>query len=360
MVLTSTNGRRVAAGFKANRAVEMWLWIMVALVFAMIVVGGATRLTDSGLSITEWQPLLGAIPPVSEGDWLAAFEKYKQIPQYALVNKGMPLSAFKFIYWWEWSHRFLGRAIGVAFALPFLFFAAAGRLRAGLTLKLVALLAIGALQGAIGWYMVVSGLADRVSVSQYRLALHLGTAFAILGWLVWLARDEASARSDAAAVRASPAVRRWASIIVALVALQVVLGAFVAGLKAGLVYNTWPTMNGEWLPASLTSMSPWYRNLFENMTTVQFDHRVVAYAVAIAALAQLFLVRRLPSGSKIRRSAFVVASVVMLQGALGILTLLSGVKLGLGLAHQAGAAIVLIAAVWQLHATYPTGAETPA
>ena len=178
-VLTPANNDRVTAvpaGINTSRAVEIWLWAIIALVFAMVVVGGATRLTDSGLSITEWQPLLGAIPPMSDGDWLVAFEKYKQIPQYALVNKGMALTEFKFIYWWEWSHRLLGRLIGVAFAIPFLFFWATGRLRAGVALKLLGVLAIGALQGAIGWYMVKSGLADRVSVSQYRLALHLGTA----------------------------------------------------------------------------------------------------------------------------------------------------------------------------------------
>ena len=355
MVLTPINETHVAAltaGIKTSQAVEIWLWIIIALVFAMVVVGGATRLTDSGLSITEWQPLLGAIPPVTDGDWLAAFEKYKQIPQYALVNKGMALTEFKFIYWWEWSHRLLGRFIGVAFALPFLFFWATGRLRAGLALKLVGLLVIGALQGAIGWYMVKSGLADRVSVSQYRLALHLGTAFAIIGLLVWLARDESVARGGVQRAAVARGVRMGASIITALVGLQVVLGAFVAGLKAGLVYNTWPMMNGEWIPGSLNAMTPWYRNFFENMTTVQFDHRMVAYAVAIAALAQVFAVANLPSISSVRRSAFVLAGAVFAQVAIGILTLLSGVKLGLGLAHQAGAALVLIAAVWHLHATY--------
>ncbi len=365
-MLTPTNDTRVAAGpagisrFSAaitGRAVEIWLWLIVALVFAMVVVGGATRLTDSGLSITEWQPLLGAIPPMSDADWLAAFEKYKQIPQYALVNKGMALADFKFIYWWEWSHRLLGRLIGIAFALPFLFFWATGRLRAGLALKLLGVLGLGALQGGIGWYMVKSGLADRVSVSQYRLALHLGTAFAIIGLLVWLARDERAARGGVHTGAISRAVRSWAAIITGLVALQVVLGAFVAGMKAGLVYNTWPTMNGEWIPGSLNAMTPWYCNFFENMTTVQFDHRMVAYAVAIAALAQIFLVRRLPSNSSLRGSADVLAAAVVVQGALGIVTLLSGVKLGLGLAHQAGAALVLIAAVWHLHATYRAAVE---
>ena len=362
-MLTPINEAHVAAvtaGIKKSRAVEIWLWTIVALVFAMVVVGGATRLTDSGLSITEWQPLLGAIPPMSESDWLAAFEKYKQIPQYALVNKGMALTDFKFIYWWEWSHRLLGRLIGVAFALPFLFFWATGRLRGGLSLKLLGVLGLGALQGAIGWYMVKSGLADRVSVSQYRLALHLGTAFAIIGLLVWLARDEGVARGAVHMGVISRSVRSGALIVTALVALQVVLGAFVAGLKAGLVYNTWPAMNGEWIPSSLNSMTPWYRNLFENMTTVQFDHRMVAYAVVIAALVQIYLVRRLPSNSSVRRSAAVLVAAVFAQAALGILTLLSGVKLELGLAHQAGAAIVLIAAVWHLHATYRAPVEPKA
>lgn len=346
-----------ACAATGDRAVQAWLWAVVALVFAMVVVGGATRLTESGLSITEWQPILGAIPPLNEADWLAAFEKYKQIPQYALVNKGMALADFKFIYWWEWSHRLLGRLIGFAFALPFLAFWALGRLRPGLAPKLIGVLALGGLQGAIGWYMVKSGLADRVSVSQYRLALHLATAFAIIGILVWLACEEGEARHRVTGKAATPAARTLAGILVGLVGLQVILGAFVAGLRAGLVYNTWPTMNGAWVPSGLWALSPWYLNLFETVETVQFDHRMVAYVVALAVLIQVLLTVRTPTDLRVRRSAFVVAIAVLAQMALGIATLLSGVPLALGLAHQGGAALVLIAAVWHLHATRRAGSS---
>ncbi len=338
-----------------SRAVEVWLWAIASLVFAMIVVGGATRLTDSGLSITEWQPLLGAIPPLNDADWQLAFEKYKQIPQYALVNKGMALADFKFIYWWEWSHRLLGRLIGVVFALPFLFFWATGRLRNGLVAKLAAVLALGGLQGAIGWYMVKSGLADRVSVSQYRLALHLATAFAILGLVVWLARDQALSRATISGDAASPAIKRRAAWLVALVGLQVVLGAFVAGLRAGLVYNTWPAMNGAWVPDGMWKIQPLIFNLFETIETVQFNHRIVAYLVSLAALYHAYRISQTLADLRIRRTGFVLLGVVSAQMALGIMTLLFQVPLGLGLMHQAGAAIVLIIAVWHLHAARRAG-----
>jgi heme a synthase len=335
--------------------VEHWLWAVAGLVFAMVVVGGATRLTGSGLSITEWKPILGAIPPLNERDWLAAFEKYKQIPQYALVNKGMALADFKFIYGWEWGHRLLGRLVGVAYALPLLVFWLTDRLGAGTAPKFVFVLALGGLQGFIGWYMVKSGLADRVSVSQYRLALHLTLAFAILGCLVWLARDEAEARQRVTGPRASKGGRRRAGFLVALIGLQVMLGALVAGLKAGLVYNTWPDMNGRLIPDGLWPLTPWYLNVFETVETVQFDHRMVAYGIGLLALVHMFRKASRPVDQRVRRSRLVLALAVFAQIVLGIVTLLYGVPLWLGLAHQAGAALLLIAAVWHLHASLRAG-----
>lgn len=352
----TATGAAAATGERAawDRAVRYWLYAVAALVLAMITVGGATRLTDSGLSITEWQPILGAIPPLAEADWQEAFAKYREIPEYHLVNKGMTLEAFKAIYWWEWGHRFLGRIIGLAFALPLAAFWLMGALRTGYPLKLMGVLALGGLQGAIGWYMVKSGLVDRVDVSQYRLALHLSVAFLILALVVWLAlglkRPEVpGARAHRSAFPALPAA------IVALVLAQVVLGAFVASLKGGLVYNTWPSMGGALIPHDLMALEPWYHNPFENPVTAQFNHRLVAYAVVALAAAEAWRVLASGAGRAARASAGLLLAGVMGQAALGIWTLLEAVPIGLGIAHQAGAAVLLVIAVHHLHVTARRG-----
>lgn len=330
-----------------DRMVQIWLLAVAFLVFCMIVVGGATRLTDSGLSITEWKPILGAIPPLSDADWHAAFTKYREIPEYKLVNAGMSLEEFKFIYWWEWSHRFLGRFIGIAFAVPFAVFWLVGALRPAWWPKLAALFTLGALQGAIGWYMVQSGLVERVDVSQYRLALHLSVAFLIFALLIWLALD-LSPRGKAQ--REDGLVRTMALVLLGFVFLQIVLGAFVAGLKAGYTYNTWPLMDGRLVPNGLGTLSPWYLNLFENVTTVQFNHRTMAYVVAALTLVNLWLaVSRLGWGDARAKSAVLVSFAVLLQIGLGIWTLLAVVPLGLGLVHQAGAAILFGLTVRHAH-----------
>jgi heme a synthase len=338
---------RVAAD--GDRAVRAWLFIVALLVFSMVVVGGATRLTESGLSITEWQPLLGAIPPLNEADWRAAFEKYKAIPEYSIMNAGMSLGDFKFIYWWEWTHRLLGRLIGVVFAIPFLAFWATGRLRPGLPLKLFGVLALGALQGFIGWYMVKSGLVDRIDVSQYRLALHLLIALSILSLLVWLALDAGPASQRARLQTVTRAEWRFAVILFGLIFLQAGLGALVAGLKAGHTYNTWPLMDGRWVPVGLGQLAPWYLNVFENVTTVQFDHRMVAYLVVALALWHVVALRRSADDERLIGTAGLLAVVLLAQMGLGIATLLAGVPIALGLAHQAGAAIAIAAATLHLH-----------
>ena len=341
----------------ADGAVRIWLLGVAALVFAMIVVGGAVRLTDSGLSITEWQPLLGAIPPLNEADWLAAFEKYKAIPEYSVVNAGMSLEAFKAIYWWEWAHRFLGRFIGIAFAVPFLVFLALRKLRGSFALKCLGVLALGGLQGAIGWYMVKSGLVERIDVSQYRLALHLLTAFSILTLLVWLALEAGSQSNRIRLNTVTHGQRRTAIALFALVFVQSGLGALVAGLKAGLTYNTWPLMDGKLVPDGLMLQSPWYVNFFENVTTVQFDHRLVAYAVVGLAALHIVSLIRSADDERIVRSAALVVACIFGQMLIGIWTLVSGVPLALGLAHQAGAAIVITAATLHLHTI--TRADAP-
>lgn len=329
------------AATPSRRPVRLWLFAIAGLVLLMAVVGAATRLTDSGLSITEWRPLLGAIPPLTEADWLAAFEKYKAIPEYSIVNNGMTLDDFKPIYWWEWSHRFLGRTIGVVFAVPFLIFLVRGRIDRALGVRLGGLLALGGLQGFVGWYMVQSGLVDRVDVSQYRLALHLSIAAAIFAWTVWMALGIGAAPCESA-----PAGWRWSARgLVALLFLQIAAGAFVAGLDAGMAYNTWPTMDGAFVPDGLGVMTPGYLNLFENALTVQFDHRLLAYAIALWVAIQAVAALR-AGPSPWRTSAFVLLAAVLAQIGLGIWTLLTQVPIGLGLAHQAGAFVLLGLAVW--------------
>jgi heme a synthase len=327
--------------------VRAWLLAVAALIFLLVSVGGATRLTGSGLSITEWQPIMGVLPPLSDADWQEAFAKYKQIPQYEHVNKGMSLGAFKAIYWWEWTHRFLARLVGIVFALPFLYFLAVGQLPRPLLTRLAGILALGALQGAIGWYMVRSGLADRVSVSQYRLALHLSLAILIFGAVLWAALSLGRRPREAPQVPVH--LRRGAGLIVGLVFLQIVAGAFVAGLKAGAGYNTWPLMEGQLVPQGLGALSPWWANLFENALTVQFNHRLLAYVLAAAVAWHLWALMRGAAPPRAHVTGWALALGVLAQIGLGIWTLLARVPLELGLAHQAGAVAVFGVALWHLH-----------
>lgn len=339
---------------RSHDLVRYWLYAIALLVFSMIVVGGATRLTDSGLSITEWQPILGVIPPLTTADWELALEKYRQIPEYQLVNKGMSLDEFKFIYWWEWAHRFLGRFIGLAFALPLLVFWATNRIPAGRSWTLLGIFALGGLQGFFGWYMVQSGLSERVDVSHYRLALHLTTAFVILAAVLWVAfglRDE----GDRIRLHTlSPGQKNLAAAIVVLLFAQVVMGAFVAGLKAGLTHNTWPLMDGALVPLTLLELSPWYVNLVENPATVQFVHRLLAYLLLALALWHTLALAGMADDERVVTSSQLLLAALLAQAALGVWTLLAAaneaqIPIGLGLVHQGGAAIVLAVAVWHLH-----------
>jgi heme a synthase len=333
-------------GAPAMTAVRIWLFAVAGLIFAMILVGGATRLTNSGLSITEWKPIIGAIPPLSQADWQDAFEKYQQIPEYQLINKGMSLAAFKSIYWWEWTHRLIGRLIGVAFFVPFLVFWLRGAIPRPLLPRLIALFVLGGAQGALGWYMVKSGLAERTDVSQYRLAAHLGLAVLIYGAILWVAFGLGRG-GGAREGRVPAALKAAAGVFVGLIFLQIILGAFVAGTDAGLSHNTWPLMDGAIIPDGLGVMQPWYLNLFENVLTVQFDHRMVAYAVALFALAVAFAAARAGAG---QGSALIVLAAVLAQISLGIFALLSHLEIGLALAHQAGAMLLFALAIYQMHA----------
>jgi heme a synthase len=329
--------------------VALWLFLVAGLVLLMVTVGGATRLTGSGLSITEWQPILGAIPPLTEGDWMTAFDKYRQIAQYKLINKGMSLDAFKFIYWWEWGHRQLGRFIGLAYGLPFLAFALAGRIPKGLMPKLLGLLVLGGLQGAMGWYMVQSGLTDRVSVSQYRLAAHLTLAAILFAGLLWTALEALG--HDRVRLRTlGRGAAPMSGILVGLVLAQITLGAFVAGTNAGLSHNTWPLMDGRIAPSGLLSMSPAWLNAFENVATIQFNHRMLAYTIAALALWQGWRTWATADDEHVRGSGLLLALGVFAQVVIGIWTLLAMVPLWLGLVHQAMAFVMLGVAVWHRHA----------
>ena len=341
------------------RLIRLWLYVVAALVFAMVLVGGATRLTESGLSITEWQPVMGVVPPLNDAQWHAEFEKYQAIPQYRQLNSGMSLAAFQTIYWWEWTHRLIGRAIGFAFALPFAWFLWRGWIPPHKRAALWVILGLGALQGAIGWWMVASGLADRVEVSQYRLAAHLVLACLIYAAILWTAsrwEDEGPSLSLAHATKTDRwmFVRCGAVALLVLVLLQIYLGALVAGLRAGYAYNTWPLIDGAFVPqgARLFFDVPFWRNFFENPLTVQFDHRVLGYAILLLALFHLFNVASMTKAGPLLTGAAFLAMAVTLQAALGIWTLLAVVPLPLALMHQAMAMVTLTFAV--IHAARVT------
>ncbi|HWZ37989.1 MAG TPA: COX15/CtaA family protein [Bradyrhizobium sp.] len=339
--MTAIQARQVSS----NRAIRVWLFTVAALIALMVLVGGATRLTESGLSITEWKPVTGALLPLSQAEWERAFEAYKLIPQYKTLNAGMTLSEFKTIFWWEWSHRLLGRVIGMVYLLPFLFFLWRGGMSAELKRRLWLIFGLGALQGAVGWWMVASGLSERTEVSQYRLATHLVLALLIFAAIVWTLRRLGERPPLAAPAR----LKITSAVLLGLTFVQLYLGALVAGLRAGLVYNTWPEIDGALVPSSarLWFDEPWWRNLFENALTVQFEHRMTAYALfALAVLHAMDAVRSRAGAAAVSGALWLVGAVT-LQATLGILTLLNQVPIGLALSHQAVAIAVLTLAVMQ-------------
>jgi heme a synthase len=342
--------RRFMAGNSALKApqlrpVKWWLISVAALIAIMVLVGGATRLTESGLSIVEWKPVTGALPPLNDAQWTQAFEGYKAIPQYRELNAGMSLSEFKTIFWWEWSHRLLGRVIGAVYLLPFLFFLWRGVLGGELKRRLWLIFGLGALQGAVGWWMVASGLSQRVEVSQYRLATHLVLALLIFAAIVWTLRR----LSDRPPLVVSSRLKFTAMALLALTFVQLYFGALVAGLRAGRVYNTWPDIDGSFIPsaARLWFEEPWWRNLFDNTLTVQFEHRMTAYALLALAVLHAIDTVRSRAGAAVIGGAWWLVAAIMLQATLGILTLLRQVPIDLALTHQAVAIVVLTLAVFQ-------------
>lgn len=319
------------------------------MVFATLVIGGITRLTHAGLSIVEWQPLVGAIPPMSESDWRILFEKYRQTPEFREVNQAMDLAGFQYIFWWEWAHRLSGRLIGIVFLLPYLWFLARGVLRGSLAWKVLGFFVLGGLQGAMGWYMVKSGLVDDPRVSQYRLAAHLGLAFLIFGLMLWTALGLLGERRRALPGSSLHRVQGFGTFLVALVFVMVLTGALVAGIRAGLAYNTFPSMNGHFVPPEILMLEPWWLNFFANMATVQFDHRMIAWAL-LGLIPVLWWLVRCHGPAAAYRPANLLAGMLAVQVALGIATLLLKVPVPLAAAHQAGAMVLFGLLVWTNHA----------
>ena len=350
-------GGMIDAGHRGARgAIRVWLIVLFVLVAAMIALGGATRLTGSGLSITEWKPVTGAIPPMDAASWQAEFDRYRQIPQFQLVNPDMDLAGFKQIYWWEWSHRLLGRLVGLVWAAGFLVFWLTKRIPAGWTPRLLALGALGGAQGAIGWWMVHSGLGgDMVRVASYRLATHLGLAFAILGLIAWYAQSLSRSEAELMRARRAGEAKLFAMTtgLMHLAFVQILLGALVAGIDAGRMYTGWLTMGGEWIPAEIWDPALGWRNFFENPALVQFTHRMTAYLLTIYAVVVWARARRSPH--PVTRGAYsVMLAALAVQVGLGIMNVIHASPLPLALAHQLGAVALFTLILRARHnARYP-------
>jgi cytochrome c oxidase assembly protein subunit 15 len=335
-----------------RRWVAAWLFTLCVMVLGMIVLGGATRLTGSGLSIMEWAPLLGALPPMSEAEWERLFRLYQQIPQYHLLHEGFGLDGFKQIFWLEWTHRLWGRLIGLVFAVPLIVFWARGAIAPWLRPRLIVLFLLGAAQGAVGWFMVASGFfPESTAVSPYRLVVHLAVALVLYVALLWTGL---SVVWPLPSPLPSSVPRRLAWLAAGLLVLTIIAGGFVAGTHAGLIYNTFPLMDGRLVPSDYAALDPFLRNLTENPAAVQFDHRLLATLTACAVLATVVAGFAAGAFGRLRWALAVMMTALTTQYMLGIATLLNVVPLGLATAHQATAVILLTGVVWVLHASRPT------
>ena len=341
-----------AAHGGSRRAIGVWLLVCCAMVFVMVVLGGVTRLTHSGLSMVEWKPLTGILPPLTTAEWHEAFAKYRQYPEFQKLNRGMDLAGFKAIFWLEYVHRLWGRAIGVVFAVPFVYFLLRRRIERSLAPKLAVMFVLGGLQGLMGWYMVRSGLVDRPDVSQYRLTVHLGAAFAIYGYMFWVALDLLLPR-PAPLAEPRRSMHRLVLALLAVIVVTVLSGGLVAGTDAGLAYNTFPLMDGRLVPEGLLAMNPPLANAFENVIMVQFNHRVLALATAVLTVVLWLLARRAALPSRARAAHHALLGAAALQLVLGIATLLSAVALPVATVHQAGALVLFTALLWALFEMRP-------
>ena len=332
-----------------DRPIAYWLLLCCGMIFAMVVIGGITRLTESGLSIAEWRPVAGILPPLSEAEWRRVFDLYRQIPQYELINRGMSLAEFKEIFWWEYIHRLWGRLIGFVFALPFLYFLIRGRIRRRLMPHLLVMFGLGGLQGLLGWYMVQSGLSVRTDVSQYRLTAHLGAALAIYAYIFWVALTLLRPTAPVQSAPGAAGLRRHLIAVTGLAVLTLLFGGLVAGLKAGLIYNTFPLMNGRLIPDGLLFLEPAWINLLENPETVQFTHRVLAISLVAATLWLWMRARSVALAGRAHLVLHLLTGMALVQASLGIATLLLVVPISLAAAHQGGAVILLTLILWALH-----------
>jgi cytochrome c oxidase assembly protein subunit 15 len=333
-----------------DQLISRWLSICLLLIFAMVVLGGVTRLTGSGLSMVDWHPIHGVIPPLNSEQWLEEFSNYQQSPEYQKINRDMGVSEFKSIFWFEYSHRLLGRLIGLVFLLPFLYFWWRKQIKPGLTPKLIIMFALGGLQGLLGWYMVKSGLVNNPHVSQYRLTAHLLSAILIYGFILWTILDLNQDRRYQVMRQSAVAVWRKISLgLIMLLLVTIISGGFVAGLKAGLIFNTFPLMGGKWIPEGISALSPWYLNLFENLVTVQFAHRLLAIATGLLLLGWYIKGRNQFEDPALKISFKLVGMVVILQIVLGISTLLLQVPVWLGALHQAGALVLFSVMLINVH-----------
>ena len=350
------NGAGALAAMRGRGALRAWLYGVALLVFLMVLVGGATRVTQSGLSITRWQPISGILPPLSEAAWQEEFANYKQIPQYTELNADMNLAGFKNIFYWEWAHRLLARLIGIAFILPALWFRRSGQLRGDFGRAVWAAAGFLALEPIVGWWMVVSGLRERVEVAQERLALHLMIASAVLGAVVWAASLIRVSKPEAVSRRLA-----WLALAMPVaIFVQLGLGALVAGLRAGLVYNTWPLMDGAWVPKGSFALTPWWANFFDDIGAVQFDHRVMAYGVVALALALAISAQRAAPGTALARRCAAIAGLGVAQAGLGVATLLLVAPVGLALAHQAFAMLLFGVSVYNAGVAFSSCDVSPA
>ena len=333
-----------------DRAIASWLLLCAVLIFSMVILGGVTRLTGSGLSMVNWHPINGVIPPLTELAWQEEFANYQQSPEFTKINRDMTVDGFKQIFLFEYSHRILGRLIGLIFLLPFLYFFFTKKIRPGLTPQLVVMFFLGGLQGLLGWYMVKSGLVDNPHVSQYRLTAHLIAAILIYAYILWTAMSLLSRNPRVTRAESSnPGLRRAVHYLLLMVVVTILSGGFVAGLKAGLIFNTFPLMDGQWVPPGIATLNPWYLNLFENMVTVQFDHRLLAISTGVLLLVYWLFSKFQNFDGSTSRSFNIVAFMVIVQVTLGISTLLLHVPVWLAASHQAGALLLFTAVLFNMH-----------
>ncbi len=341
---------------KQQRIIAIWLFISCASIFAMVILGGVTRLTDSGLSMVEWAPIMGALPPLSNDEWLKAFHLYQQFPEFKIHNHAMDLTDFKSIFWFEYSHRLLGRLIGLIFFFPMVFFFIKGWVNSGLKIKLIIMFILGGLQGLLGWYMVKSGLINNPDVSQYRLVAHLGLAIFVYAYILWVAlglffQNNQTVNLDTN--RVAHPLKPYALLLLIFTFITILSGGFVAGLNAGLVYNTFPLMNGQLVPDGLLSMTPAWHNLFENATTVQFNHRVLTTTLALAIIIFYLVALSKKPSARLKLGLHLMMIMILIQVSLGISTLLLHVPIPLAASHQAGALILFTLIIFVAHQTNP-------